>query len=701
MPEKYSNPRTIIPVEPGSELLREVMSLGRANAKTLGYFPDGAFEDHASRSHVLACVEDGRLAGYLVFRTSEITITLVHLCVADGLRGRGIAKALVDHLQERLSGFSGIVARCRIDFPANGIWPSLGFTPRNEVPGRATRQPSTLCVWWRDFGRPDLFSTAPSDRIVAALDPNILIDLQVDPSEPEHEESKALFADWLDDSIEYVVTDEVFAEIDRHPDANVRQTRRRYAYRFFCLTDTDRELTRELTRQLAKAIGPGESDQDKSDRKHLVLSALGGASFFVTRDAGLLAAAPDIEMSIGLNVIRPADFIARTHADRTEQSFAAIRLSGSTLSMRPYADADIEELVRTFQAFDRRERQSDLLGTLRNALAERRHSDGQIVMDQDTRLQGFLLLRLVDGETRIELLRTTSGRLSEVLARHLVWLAVQRARHEGCAVIRLTDKHVPPAAEGVLGVLGFRPAAGDMAKINGLGITSTRGLADHLRAVDPGFTDPAWIEDTVGVLEREQSELPSRFALVCERLMWPAKLLDTALPSFIVPIRPEWAMHLFHAQLAGESLFGSDPSLMLRLNNVYYRSSIPKRIEAPARVLWYVTASRERPSTRCVAAASLVEEVVRGPAREIFSRFERYGVFEWADVLDLANNDPQGIVEALRFGHTEPFERPVDLAGIRELAAGAGAQEIVLQSPSRIPTDLFSAIYREGFPSDA
>jgi len=183
--------------------------------------------------------------------------------------------------------------------------------------------------------------------------------------------------------------------------------------------------------------------------------------------------------------------------------------------------------------------------------------------------------------------------------------------------------------------------------------------------------------------------------------MWPAKLLDTALPSFIVPIQPEWAMHLFHARLAGESLFGSDPSLMLRLNNVYYRSSRPRRMEAPARILWYVTASRERPSTRCVAATSLVEEVVRGPAKEIFSQFKRYGVFEWAHVRDLAKDDPYGLVEALRFGHTEPFERPVDLARIRELAGRAGVQMPVLQSPSRVPTDLFSAIYREGFPSDA
>ena len=701
MSDRHPTAREIVPADPGSELLGEVMALGRVNAKTLGYFPDGAFEDYAARGQVIACVEDGRFAGYLVVRTSEVTITLVHLCVASGLRGRGIAKALINHLHERFPGFAGILARCRIDFPANDIWPSLGFTLRYEVPGRATRQASTLRVWWRDFGLPDLFSTALSDRIVAALDTNVLIDLQAASSEPEHEESNALLADWLGDSIEYVVTEEVFAEIARHPDANARKAGQRYASRFRCLTAPDHKFTSELTRQLCDAIGPGESDQDKSDRRHIVLSTVGGASFFVTKDAGLLDAASRIERSIGLDVTRPADFIARTHADLTEQSFAPIRLSGSTLSIRPYADADIDDLVRTFQAFDRGERRSELLGVLRNALAQPRRSDGQLVRGQDARLQGFLLLRIVEDEARIQLLRTTRGPLSDVLARHLAWLAVQRACQGGCSVIRLTDSHVPRATEGVFGALGFRPAAGGMAKINGLGVMSTRSLADHLRAVDPGFTDPNWIEDTVHVLMREQSGLPSQFALVCERLMWPAKLLDTALPSFIVPIQPEWAMHLFHARLAGESLFGSDPSLMLRLNNVYYRSSRPRRIEAPARILWYVTASRERPSTKCVAATSLVEEVVRGPAKEIFSQFKRYGVFEWAHVRDLAKDDPYGIVEALRFGHTEPFERPVDLARIRELAGRAGVQTPVLQSPSRVPTDLFSAIYREGFPSDA
>lgn len=40
MPEKYSNARTLVPVEPRSGLLGKVMLPGCANAKTLGYFED-------------------------------------------------------------------------------------------------------------------------------------------------------------------------------------------------------------------------------------------------------------------------------------------------------------------------------------------------------------------------------------------------------------------------------------------------------------------------------------------------------------------------------------------------------------------------------------------------------------------------------------------------------------------------------------
>ena len=356
--------------------------------------------------------------------------------------------------------------------------------------------------------------------------------------------------------------------------------------------------------------------------------------------------------------------------------------------------------VQTFQAFGRSERKAELLGTLRKALAQPTHFEGWVVKGPDDDLQGLLLVRFVDGEARVQLLRTTRGPLSDVLARHLVWLAVRRARQAGRAVIRLVDEHLPSAAEGVRGVLGFRRATEGMTKVNGIGVLSTCDLADHLRRVDPGFTDSTWVDHTVRVLEREPSELPSQFALACERLLWPAKLLDTPLPSYSVPIDPEWAAQLFYTRLAEESLFGADPRLMLRLENVYYRSSIPSGVEAPARILWYVKYSPERTSTKCYAATALVEDVVYGPAKEIFSQFKRYGVFGWDDVLKVANDDPIGQIEAFRFGHTEPFERPVELARASALADQLGVSMPVLQSPRRMSTKLFSAIYREGFPSD-
>ena len=700
MPDKDSTTRKIIPAKPGSGLLRDVIELGRANAKTLGFFPEGAFEDYASRGQVLACVEDGDLTGYVAFRTRNLTIILVHLCVAADFRKRGIANTLIDHLSEQFLGFAGILAKCRVDFPANDIWPRLGFTYRNEVDGRATRRPTKLGVWWRDFGLPDLFSTAPSDRIIAALDANVLIDLHGDPSEPEQVESKSLLADWLEDSIEYVVTDETFTEIARNADVTARQALQKYASGFRSLAGTDQHLARQLRRQLDSVIGSGESERDKSDRRHLVFSALGGAHFFITRDQKLLDFAPDIEEGLGLVITRPADFIAQSHADLTGQSFAPVRLSGSTFTMQPYTNADIDDLVQTFQAFDRSEPKAEILSALRNARAQPTHSNAHVVQGQDGSLQGLLVIRSVNGEARIQLLRTTRGPLSDVLARHLVWFAVQQARQARHGVIRLMDKHISPAVEGVLGVLGFRPAEEGMAKVNGIGVLNARDLADHLRATDPAFTDSAWMDEVLSALESEPSEMPTQFAFACERLMWPAKLLDTSLPSYSVAIQPEWAAQLFHTRLAEESLFGSDPRLMLRLDNVYYRSSISRGVEAPARILWYVMGSPERPSTKCYAATSLVEEVVRGPAKEIFSRFKRYGVFEWEDVLEVAKEDPFGQIEAFRFGHTEPFRKPVELSRARALADQLGVSEPFLQSPSRVSAELFKAIYREGFPSD-
>ena len=686
----------IVTVQPDSRLLKDVVSLGRKNSKTLGFFPEGAFHDHAARGHIRACVAGQRLAGYLAFRIHHLTVLLVHLCVSNEFRGRGIARALVDHLCEESAGFAGVSARCRVDYPADAMWPRLGFVARNEVPGRATRAPTTLRVWWRDLGLPDLFSTAPSDRIIAALDCNVVLHMHSDSTDPQLNESKALLAPWLDDLIEYVVTDEIYADISRNPNQEKRQATLEYASAFRTLADLTPASTQASVIQLSSSIGPGESAQDQSDRRHLVLAAAGGAHFFVTRDTALLDGARDIDTCLEIAVVRPCDIIARTHAELTEQSFAPRRLSGSLLSVRPFGADDIEDLGQTFQAFDQSERKGPFIGALRDSLARSDRNTGLLILAQGGSPHGLLVLGTAENETTIQILRTTRGAMAEVISRHLVWLAVQEARRVGHSITRLLDKHIPAAAKAVLGVLGFRRANNGMAKLNGIHVRTTSDLASALRLTRWVYDDHTWIDETADALVRDQSRLPHQLIYECERAMWPCKLLDTTLPSYVVSIRPEWAAQLFHSQLAEQDLFGSDPRLMLRLDNVYYRSPLAKRIEAPCRVLWYVTASKERPSTKCIAATSLVSEVVHGSAKQVFSRFKQYGVYGWEDVRRLAGDDPYGPIEAFRFGHTEPFDTPISLERVRELGRQTGATELVLRAPSLVPSGFFGAVYEEG-----
>ena len=687
----------IVTVRSDSALLDGVMSLGRQNAKTLGFFPKGAFLDYANRGHIRAYVHGKDIGGYLAFRIHHLTVVIVHLCVADGFRNRGIAKALLDDLCDRSGEFAAIRANCRVDFPANTVWPRLGFVPRGEKPGRSLQSRTTLRIWVRDLGLPDLFSTAPSDRVVAALDTNVLLDIHGDVSDRNREESKALLADWLSDSIEYVLTAEAFGDIRRNPDSKERQALLAFASTFRVLPDHNSDAAQERLNDLTIAIGTGQSRQDQSDRRQLAFSAVGGAQYFLTRDEAILDLADKIADTLGVFALRPCDLIARTHADLVDQTFAPRRLLGSALTVRPFAAEEIDGLVRTFQAFAHREKRGPLLGLLRTSLAHSDRSTGLLVSKGTDDPLGLLVTDTGENETRIRLLRTTDGPIADVLGRHLVWLAVQAARRADHRITRLVDAHIPSAAKAVLGILGFRNAKEGLARVNGIGVNTTRELADHLDGLRSMYRHDSWISDTMTVLTQDAGAIPPPLAFQYERVMWPAKLLDTQLPSFMVPIRPEWAARLFHAKLADQGLFRVDPHLMLRLDNVYYRSAVPKVIEAPARVLWYVTASTESPDTRCIAATSLITDVVPGPAKDIFARFKRYGVFGWNDILGRAKGDPYGTIQAFRFEHTEPFDTPVSLKRIRQLATETSQGNLVFQSPSRVSSSFFAAVYREGF----
>jgi GNAT superfamily N-acetyltransferase len=221
----------IVEIFKDTSRLDDIKKLWRANAATLGFFPDGAFHESASKGCILVARErdkDKEIVGYLLFRKSSERLAIAHLCVRDNSRRSGVAKALFESLRSLSQPFRGITVSCRRDFTASSVWPKLGFVAIQEKRGRGSKD-TILTNWWFDCGNPDLFSLSEQrsqeERISVVVDANVFYDFDK-PAAPDTEESQALLADWLQAAITFYITPETLNEINRHRMASDRKKNR-------------------------------------------------------------------------------------------------------------------------------------------------------------------------------------------------------------------------------------------------------------------------------------------------------------------------------------------------------------------------------------------------------------------------------------------------------------------------------------------
>src|ERR1700690_1513702 len=98
----------IEPITPDSPHLAAVIALHRIDGKTLGMFPKGAFQEHATeRLIMLALSEANECMGYLLYRIARERAAIVHLCVRSDFRRKGVARALVDKLKSATKHLRG------------------------------------------------------------------------------------------------------------------------------------------------------------------------------------------------------------------------------------------------------------------------------------------------------------------------------------------------------------------------------------------------------------------------------------------------------------------------------------------------------------------------------------------------------------------------------------------------------------------
>lgn len=689
----------IISINEDSSYLDKVKVLWRKNSGTLGRFPDGAFIAYAKAGHILVMLDDKHdLAGYLIYRISYSRVTIVHLCVSPYLRGAGLAQQLVQHLREKTKHLDGIGLKCRRDFPAYSIWQRMGFVAQYDTPGRGIER-KELTYFWFDYGHQNLFTDQlqpDAYKIAVVIDANVFIDLLQEPDDIILE-SHGLLADWVQDNLDLYLTDEIRNDINRQQDKKRLNELRLFTDQFK-IVNCSPDITDEIYKTLRSLYPCTINERDRSDLFHLSKTIASGIHFFVTRDEQMLSFYEQVYEMYGVSILGPSDIIIHLDELIREEEYQPSKLAGTSIISRRIQSNEQKQFAREFQCVNEGEKVAELIGQLRQYSSQPNLYISSVVLLGKEPVTLIAYARPNSQTLELPLIRAGKSSLSPTVIRNLILQSIIMSANEGRYFTKISDKYLSPTVLSALNEYGFFKISDYFFKINLNLANNAKDLAYFLRTIMPCVSEQErfFFAQFAEQLELSHTEENINNLAKLEKLMWPAKILDANIPSFMVPIRPQWAEQLFDAGLAEQNLFGVDPFLALNVESVFYRSKLNARgISAPARILWYITGNRSYYQTQCIRACSILDEVVINKPGPIFKRFRRLGVYQWQDLYNLAKSDVECDIMALKFSHTELFSAPLTLKIIRKAFDDFNIK-VPLRSPIPLPNELFARLYLQG-----
>lgn len=686
--------------------LEAVKALGKANAATLGFLPEGAFEEYAARRNIIVAINSkGECVGYCLFRVSNQQAIIAHLCIAQSNRKQGIAKALVENLKDiTKEDLHGISLKCRRDYEASLVWPRFGFIAKRNIPGRG-KDRKELTLWWLDHNHPTLFTESTQetlrDKICVVLDANVFFDLN-DKSRQGYEESRALLADWLPTNLELCVTDEIYNEIERGSNSPLRKSSREFADQFTNPPAPPDEINKFATS--LRAFFPEKmTARDESDLRQLARTLAAGLQFFITRDALLLGRAEKIYEKFGLSILRPSDLIVRLDELRQESDYQPVRLAGTLSEIKLLNKADDPLVVETFLANSLGESKQSFKSKLFRMLSDPEKYRCQVALDSEQHPFALIVYaRSQPNSLEIPILRVRRGSLAATMSRYLIFQATWRAALEGRAFTRITDPYLEQHVSAAVADESFIPSASEWVKVSLSSATSAAQLSRELLSLNyKNEEERRFFADAATLLNKEYMLFNVQYMSDIEHLLWPAKILDAPIPTFIVPIQAKWAKDLFDENLARQTLLGAVMELALNRESAYYKSkNAPGGLKAPGRILWYVSKDNKYEGSMHIRACSRLDEVLVDNPKKLFGQLRRLGVYQWRHVHRVAKCNINQDIMALRFSDTELFTSPVKWSDVQSILKRADCPS-QLMSPHRIPNNVFAELYSLGTKRNA
>jgi len=657
--------------------LNAVDRLGSRYKKTIGFLTKETLRDYLKQGRVLgARTLSGELIGYLLYADYPDRFRIGQLCVAEEHRGEGIARSLVDRLKEQATTQKLIKLRCRRDFKeASKTWKALGFIPLDEKPGRSA-EGHLLTLWCYQLSHDDELglwtASATDDTLDITIDAHIFYDFDAEVT-PSSEISKALLNDFLVDSLNFWITDELFVEIGRQEDDEVRARSLLRAQGMNRIMH-DRKLADDFT-ALLKDILSYDRDSDKSDIHHIAKTAASDVKTFVTKDEKILRRAPEIKSVTDVTVVHPVDLVGSIHEVAERQNYSPSLVSGLSLRWVRMKGEDLAHLdLATFQ--NSGENNGILTERLRVFLANPVNYNCQTLQSDGV----AVALRVLALTEEVDFLEVPFARISNatdtgLFGNFLLADTLAYAVAENCFCTEFLKEGLSVALTPILRRMEFTDSSSRWIKFTLCHCCDRQNAETTISQRAPSL-----ISSLVEIPELE-------FERMCAPLA-----SNPDLSTFLVPIVPSFAMGLIDQDQAANDLFGGNGTSLLRWENVYYRrKSRHKMLQAPARILWYVSDPR-----KAIIAVSHLDEVHIGKPKELFSKFRKFGVLEWRDLYKMCGQDLETEIMALKFSRTFLFRHPVSLSDMRNIFTQDGISES-LQSPSKIPFNTLAKIYTSGF----
>lgn len=667
----------------------DVMTLGKKNSATLGFMPDGGFEDHANKNAIIIAYDDTALCGYLMFREVPrySRVSIAHLCVNDKFRGQKVTSKLLDALRERYySKYSGIALSCREDYAtASKVWENYGFVSKGKVRSRSIDE-HYLNKWWYDFCKPDLFSLAASNstKVKALLDANIIVKLRDATSDySPSEDPRGLLADWLTDETEFHYSPETYNEINRDDDLARAERTRNFLGRFIeerCVVEKQMQVANEL-----KAIIKGNSDNDKSDRRQLATCIVSDISYFITFDYGIIGKRESIEANYNIQIFTPHEFIIEIDQLLNKEEYSPLSLRGVNFhSVSKVKTDELQKCIDRFVCDDFKEKRL----TFENIVSESVSKTDSIkikVIRNDSEPLAFYAYTYFNNELIIHFLRLKCRRDSQTLFMQLVADFISKAIKKNISRIIVNESCLPDSSKATLSRMGFEEQ---------VSTTWVKHICNEI--VSKNDLPLILANVSAKALDIDLQSIKDTQLLDIEYKLFPLKIWDIDIPCYIIPIKAVWAGHLFDDNISGQTLFGAEPEKLWNIENVYYRSTRPITEIAPARILWYVSNDNKTDRSMSIVATSYLEKVMTGKPKVLFRNNRHYGIYEWRNIFELCKGKIDVDIRALKFSRTEVFDYPIRYKNIQQILKENERKENTFASPVKMNNAIFSQIYRLG-----